>query len=120
MTTPLPPNSDEKLWAGLSYAGVAIFAIPTAAIYLLKRGESDYIKFHSLQAIAFFLICLVLGIVFMVLGFIPVIGLLAGLVYFLIALVELGVWIWLMVQAFMGKEPRIPTLAEFLENNFMQ
>ena len=120
MTSPIPPGNDDKLWAGLSYAGVAILALPTIAILVLKKGESDYIKFHSLQALGYFLLCFVVGIVLAILSFLlGPLGFIVGIGGFLLNLVMLGFWIYLMVQAFSGNDPRIPMLADQIDNNLM-
>jgi uncharacterized membrane protein len=113
------PTSDDKLWSGLSYAGLACCMVPTLVIFFLKKGESDYIKFNALQAIGTWLVVLVIGIILTVLSHIPVIGMLVGLVHLLVSLVLIAGWIYLMIQAFGGKEVRIPVLGDFIEQNLM-
>ena len=113
------PTSDDKLWAGLSYAGLVCCMIPTIVIFLLKKGESDYIKFNALQAMGFWLVGFVIGIVFNVGAQIPGIGFVLGLAYMIISLGLLGYWIYLMIQGFTGKEVRIPVLGDWIEQNLM-
>ena len=113
------PTSDDKLWAGLSYTGLVCCMIPTIVIFLLKKGESDYIKFNGLQAMGFWLASFVVGIVFNVAAQVPGIGFVFSMVYMLIALGFVGYWIFLMIQAFTGKDVRIPVLGDWIEQNLM-
>ena len=124
MVNPLnAPTSDDKLWAGLSYVGIMCCLIGSLIVFFLKKDESSYIKFNALQAIGFGLVWLVLavGLNFgmMLVSQIPVIGLIIGLVGMLIPLALFGYWIFLMIQAFMGKDVRIPVLADFIDQNLM-
>lgn len=120
MVNPLnTPTSDDKLWAGLSYVGASCCAIPALVIFLLKRDESRFIKFHSLQALAFGLAMILLMIAFSILGQIPILNFLIGLIAFVLSLGLFGYWIYLIVQAFMGKDVRIPVLADFIDQNLM-
>lgn len=113
------PTSDDKLWSGLSYAGLACCMVPTLVIFLLKKGESDYIKFNALQAIGLWLTALVIMVTLSILGHIPVVGFLVGIVHLVISLVFLAGWIYLIIQAFTGKEIRIPLLGDLIEQNLM-
>lgn len=113
------PNNEDKLWAGLSYAGCIFFAIPSVIIFALKKGESDFIKFHALQATFLEIVMLVIGFALGILGSIPIIGLLSGLVGLLIMLAFLGIWIFLMIQSFTGKTFKIPVLGDFIEKSLM-
>lgn len=124
MVNPLnAPTSDDKLWAGLSYVGIMCCLIGSLIVFFLKKDESSYIKFNALQAIGFGLVWIVLsvGLNFgmMLVSQIPVIGLILGLVGMLIPLGLFGYWIFLMIQAFMGKDVRIPVLADFIDQNLM-
>ncbi len=113
------PNSDDKLWAGLSYVGLVCCMIPTIVIFLLKRGESDYIKFHSLQGMGFWVVYLIVQIILSMSSGIPGIGIVTGIVSILLGLAALGFWVYLMIMAFTGKDFRIPVLGDFIESNLM-
>jgi uncharacterized membrane protein len=113
------PNSDDKLWSGLGYTGLICCMVPTLVIFLLKQGESNYIKFNCLQALGIGLTVFAVGIVLTILGSIPVIGFLVGIAHLLFSLACLAFWIYLLIQAFTGKEVRIPILAEFIDEKFM-
>jgi len=113
------PTSDDKLWAGLSYAGLACCMVPTIVIFFLKKEEAAFIKFNALQAMGLWLSALAIAVVFYILGHIPVLGFLIGIAHLVISLGILGYWIFLMIQAFMGKEARIPILANVIDQKFM-
>lgn len=120
MTHPLnTPSSDDKLWAGLSYAGSALCMIPTIVILLMKKDESRFIKFHSLQALGFSLGSLVFWLVLSGLTMIPILGWLVAFAMLVIWIVPLAYWIYLMIQAFMGNDVRIPGLADFIDQHLM-
>jgi len=113
------PSSDDKLWGGLSYVGFMCCLIPTIVIFLLKKDESAYIKFNSLQALGYGLASWVIHIAFLILSQIPVLGFFSGLVWFLVMIGLFGYWVYLMVMAFTGKDIRIPYLADFIDQNLM-
>lgn len=113
------PTSDDKLWAGLSYAGLVCCMVPTIVIFLLKKEESSFIKFNALQAMGLWLCGFVVGIALTILGHIPVVGFLVGIAHLIFLLGFMGCWIFLMIQAFTGKETRIPVLADFIDQKFM-
>ncbi|WP_373532964.1 DUF4870 domain-containing protein [Vampirovibrio sp.] len=114
------PNSDDKLWAGLSYAGLICCMIPTIVIFLLKKGESDYIKFNGLQAMGFWLALVIVQVGLGVTTSIPGIGIITGLIWVLLGIASFGVWVYLIIMAFTGKTFKIPVLAEFIESNLMR
>lgn len=113
------PNSDDKLWAGLSYAGSIFFAMPPIFIFAIKKGESDFIKFHSLQAILLAVSTIVCSFALSILGLIPVIGLFAGLAGLVLTLGFFGLWIFMIIQSFTGKHFKIPVLGDFIEKSLM-
>ena len=113
------PTSEDKLWGGLSYVGLACCMIPTIIIFLLKKEESSFIKFHSLQAIFFWLASFVIGVVLSILSQIPAVGMIFAIVQFIISLGVLGYWIYLIIMAFTGKDVRIPMLSDFIDQNLM-
>jgi uncharacterized membrane protein len=117
--TPQAVTSDDKLWAGLGYAGLVLLLIPTLVIFFIKRDESDYIKFNLLQALGYGIASLVIGILFSLLMAIPVLGLLVMFVHFFVSLAIFAYWLALMIWAFMGREVRIPILGDFIEQQFM-
>ena len=103
---------EDRLWAGLGYAGLPIMMIPTLLILWFKRDESDYIYLNLLQALAFGVLFVIVNVIFQFMVSIPLMGLLVLPAYGLILIVFSLVWLLLTVLAFMGKDVRIPLLTE--------
>lgn len=117
-------ESDDKLWSGLSYVGWICCLIPSVIIFLLKKDESEHIKFHSLQSIIVGLLLTAVGIAFsivtgMLTAIIPFMALPAMLVGFALNLFFLGYWIYLMFQAFTGNDIEIPYVSDLIRSNLM-
>ncbi len=113
-------SNNDSVLAGLCYLGLMVIAIPTIIILLMKKDESPFIKFHAIQAIGFTVLNVVINIGFSILSQIPVLGFMAAIGGGLISLGVFLYWIYLVVMAFMGKDPRIPLLADFVNDNFMK
>lgn len=117
-------NQDEKLWCGLSYVGLLICALPTLVILLLKKNESPAIKFHALQALALFLVMVVINVVLNIVNMIAMsalgpLAIVTGLGAALISLALLGYWIFLTVKVFMGDDIDIPVVGGFIRTNLL-
>jgi uncharacterized membrane protein len=121
-------TSDEKLFAGLSYLlGGLCCMIPSIVIFFLKKDESPYVKYHSLQSIAVWVILLVVSIVLSIistvvqvaLAQIPLLGMLAGIPGMLFGLACLIYFIYLAVQTFMGNDVDVPVIGDFINEKFM-
>lgn len=107
-STGLSPN----VAGALSY----LFGAITGIIFLVIEKKSSFVRFHAAQSIGifvFFIVAsIVLTVVSMILGSIPGIGWLFGILFFLISMaLSLGglvLWLFLMFQAFQGKEWEFP------------
>lgn len=113
------PNSEDKLWAGLSYAGIGCGIVLTVLIFIFKQGESDFIKFHALQAILGGIAAAVLGGILLYLSKIPFLGFLISILGFFIGLILFGFWVYLMIAGFTGRHFKIPLLGDFIEKSLM-
>jgi uncharacterized membrane protein len=117
-----PLNSDEKLWAGFSYLGLLCCFIPALVIFFLKKNESNEIKFHSLQAIAFWVICfgisLVLNIAQLSMFMDPtgMLAMLIGLISLAYSCVALLAWLALTILTFMGKNVELPVIGPLIRS----
>lgn len=132
LSTSAPKSSDDSLFAGLAYLGGLIFFIPTIIIFALKKDESDFIKYHCLQALSFGIITLiniVLQIVIWtataVAGVVPglniLVAMIAGIVQLVITLLMLPIAIYMIficVKAFMGETVRVPVVADKIDEKF--
>lgn len=83
----------------------------TGLIFILIEKENRFVRFHAMQSI---LIFGGLTVLFMVLGFIPIIG---WMVIPLLAIVQLILWVLLMVKAYQGETFKLPVVGDLAEKN---
>lgn len=98
-------KGNENLMAAASY----LLGFVTGIIFLLLEKESKYVRFHAMQSTILFGGIFVLNIG---LGFIPILGWLAGL---LLSLVAFVLWIVCMWKAFQGEMYKVPYVGELAE-----
>ncbi|MFC0213995.1 DUF4870 domain-containing protein [Paenibacillus chartarius] len=94
---------DENVAGLLAY----VLGFISGIVFLVIEKDSKFVKFHAIQSIA---ISAVLFVINLVLGWIPIIGLIVGL---LLVPVSFVLWIFLMYQAYKGKWFKLPLLGEF-------
>ncbi len=83
----------------------------TGLIFLLIEKENKYVKFHAMQSLATFITLTVASIV---LGAIPVVGVLLSPI---IGLISIVLWLWLMYKAFSGEKWKVPYIGDVVEKN---
>lgn len=104
---------DENI-AGLLCYLAGVF---TGIIFLVIEKENRFVRFHALQSIFVFVVLLVVNIV---LGMIPLIGWLIGV---LLSLISVALWIILMLKAYQRKWFKLPFVGDMAEkqaNNMEQ
>ncbi len=111
------PTQDDRTWAVLSYVGAICFfcGLPSLLIFLLKRGESAYIRQHSLQAFVFSLLWLVF---FSFALFLSIFRWINLPFCFLLILLPVAYWGLLIVQAYRGDDHRLPLLGNLIASRF--
>ncbi len=95
--------------AGLCY----VLGWLSGIVFFLIERDNKYIQFHAAQSAVVFLGLLILQIV---LGFIPIIG----IITILITPFTLVLWIFLMYKAFTGVKYRVPFVADFVDKNLLK
>lgn len=101
--TDLELADDEKLWAMLAHlSSLACLNLIGPIVALLVKQDSEFVKYHAIQALIYQLICL---IVITVIGTVT-----CGIGYFAAPVVYIGS-IWLGVQAYGGSWEGYPLLA---------
>ena len=98
-------KGNENLMGAAAY----LLGFITGIIFLLLEKESKYVRFHAMQSLILF------GGVFVVnlaLGFVPIIGWVAGLV---LSLGSFVLWIVCMWKAFQGEMYKVPYVGELAE-----
>jgi len=96
---------NENLEALLCYA----LGWVTGLVFLLLEQKNAFVRFHAMQSLVTFL---GLFLVSFVLGFIPVLGMLVGLIMWPLSVV---LWIVLMVKAYKGERYKLPVIGDFVE-----
>ena len=83
----------------------------TGLIFFLIEKENRFVRFHAMQSIITFGS---LSVLFMVLGFIPFINLIAIPI---LAILQVILWIILMVKAYQGELFKLPVIGDIAEKN---
>ncbi len=81
----------------------------TGLVFLLLEQKNEFVRFHALQSLVTFLALFILSAV---VGFIPFLGILVGLVLWPLGVV---LWIVLMVKAYKGERYKLPVIGDFVE-----
>ena len=85
-----------------------LFGFITGIIFLAIEKKSSFVKFHAMQSTITFLS---LFIISLILGFIPIIGLLVYPIWIL----SLILWLLLMVKALQGERYSLPIVGKMAE-----
>ncbi len=83
----------------------------TGLVFYLIEKENKFVRFHAMQSIVTFGALTVLSVV---LGVIPVVGVILGPIIGILALV---LWILLMVKAYQGEKFKLPVAGDIAEKN---
>lgn len=95
-------KGNESLMAAASY----LLGFVTGIVFLLIEKQSKFVRFHAMQSTILFGGIFVANIV---LGFIPILGILAG---FFLSIGAFILWIILMWKAFGGEMYMLPYVGE--------
>ena len=98
-------KGNENLMAAASY----LLGFVTGIIFLLVEKESKFVRFHAMQSTILFGGIFILNIV---LGFVPLLGWLVGLILSFAAFV---LWIVCMWKAFQGEMFKVPYVGDIAE-----
>lgn len=98
-------KGNENLMAAASY----LLGFVTGVIFLLVEKQSKFVRFHAMQSTLLFGGIFVINIA---LGFVPILGWLAGL---LLSFAAFVFWIVCMWKAFQGEMYKVPYVGEMAE-----
>lgn len=109
------PSSSTGLAPNVAGALSYVLGPITGVAFLVLEKESRFVRFHAAQSIgvsiALFALNIVLMVVSGVLGVIPVLGWLIALALSMaVSFGSLGLWVYLMYQAFQGQEWEVPVI----------
>ena len=85
-----------------------LFGFVTGVVFLVVEKESRFVRFHAMQSTITFLSLFVISII---LGFIPIIGLLVYPIWIL----SLILWLLLMIKALRGERYALPIVGKMAE-----
>lgn len=108
---PTSMNMDPNTAAGLSYLGWWI----TGLIFYLGEKQNRFVRFHAMQSILTFVAVTILYIVTGIIFSLPFIGLIGCVLWPLLALASVGLWIYMMINAFQGKYVKLPLVGDYAE-----
>jgi len=80
-------------------------------VFILIEKDNKFVRFHAFQSFFTFLSIMIVSFV---LGFIPIIGLVAGILLFITSVI---IWIMGMVKAYQGDKFKIPIAGDLAEKN---
>lgn len=103
---PTPTKGGTGLQSNIAGALAYFLGPVTGILFLLIEKQNKFVRFHAMQSVLTFGGLFVINIV---LGFIPLLGWMAGT---LLSLVSLVLWLFLMYQAFQNKEYELPVIGD--------
>ena len=98
-------KGNENLMGTASY----LLGFITGLVFLLIEKENKFVRFHAMQSVVLFGGVFVIN---MALGFIPILGWLAGL---LLSFASFVFWIVCMWKAFQGEMYKVPFAGDLAE-----
>jgi uncharacterized membrane protein len=113
MATTVTEKSSTGLDANIA-AALAYLGIP-AVIFLAIEKDSQFVRFHSVQALFLALAWVVVWVALMIIGSIPLFGLLAIPLGFLVMIGFFIIWIIALIKAFQGEKYKFPVIGDLAE-----
>ncbi|MDO8451974.1 MAG: hypothetical protein Q7S76_03835 [bacterium] len=110
MATTMTQNSNERLMGAASY----LLGFITGFVFLLVEKQSSFVRFHAMQSVILFGGIFIINIV---LGFVPILGWLVGL---LLSFVAFILWIVLMWKAFQGEYYKVMYVGDLAEKQLLK
>jgi len=107
------PTEEDRIWAGLGYAGSVFFfcGLPVFLIFMFKKDESFYLRFHTFQGLIFSILWLGLFVLTLWLTFITHAAMSIAFFLFLSPVI---LWAFLIIQGFMGKNFQLPGIGALI------
>jgi len=113
-------DEDSKLYAAACYAGYVLGLLGflvSGFVYVTKKNDK-YARFHAMQSAVFslvmFAVAFVVMIPLMILAMIPFVGIISMFGMMVVALVFLGLDLYLAYMAYQGKAFGLPLVADFV------
>ena len=107
-------KDEDKIMLILSYFGI-LCLVPLLSV----KPDNEYVRWHAKQGFVLFIAEIILSVVSMIslsiFRYVPFLGILIELIWFIVWLGVLVLAIYAIVQALNGKMWRIPLLADFAD-----
>ncbi len=102
----------EKTSTGLqeNVAGLLCYVLGwvTGLIFILIEKENKFVRFHAMQSIVAFGTITVISIILSIFAIIPYIGIVFGIINWIIGALAFVLWIVMMVKAYQGTTYKLP------------
>ena len=95
----------DNVAAALSY----IWIVGLIFLLIEPYNKNKFLRFHCFQSLFYLLACIVVSIV---LGFIPLLGIIVGM---LLGLGEFVLWLVLLLKAYQGQKFKLPFIGDLAE-----
>lgn len=105
-------NLDENIVAALAYVLTAL----TGIIILVMEKENKFVRFHAMQSILLGILLFILNAILSILGYIPLIGLIAGIASWLVSLAVFALTVLLIIKAYQKENYKLPILGDVAES----
>ncbi len=114
---PAPEQSSTSTGLEPNIASLLAYAFGwlSGLILYLMETENREVRFHAAQSILLSIAVLVIYIPLFILGFIPIIGLVAWLASLALAVAAVALWIYMLVQAWNLNHVKLPMIGDMAE-----
>ena len=99
---------NENMAAALAYLGFFI----TGIVILVVEKENKFVRFAALQSTVLFLPIFLVTMVLNWFAWIPLLGLIIGLVNGILGILAFLAWLYLMFTAYKGQAVKVPILGD--------
>jgi len=109
-------NKNTVLGVAENIEGLLCYALGwvTGLVFLLLEQKNAFVRFHAMQSLVTFLVLWVGGVI---VGFVPVLGILVNLLLWPLSAV---LWIVLMVKAYKGERYKLPVVGDFVDQQLLK
>jgi len=110
-TNDVVAEAETSLGTTQNVAGLLTYILGwvTGIVFLFIEKDNSFVRFHAMQSIVIFV---PLTIASFVVGFLPFVG---GLLGVIVQLATLIIWLFMMYQAFQGKRYKFPYAGDYAE-----
>jgi uncharacterized membrane protein len=109
----------DKISTGLeaNVAGLLCYVLwwVSGLVFILIEKENEFVRFHAMQSIVTFGSITVLSIALSILSSIPFLGIIFGIIGWILGLLAFVLWIVLMVKAYQGTTYKLPWAGNLAE-----